>query len=104
MTNKVRFHIPIHTPEQMVVRDEIARQLMKDYDAVILHLEYSIKLIKGKTVSFPISIVEIYTGDITEELLEYFKELTMIIAKEIKGSVVLEVTRESIYTGTSGGE
>jgi uncharacterized protein with ATP-grasp and redox domains len=101
MINRVRIHIPINTPEQIVVRDEIAKILSRDYKAVIFEFEEIVKVIDGELMSCPFSIVVIYMDSFSDELLSYFKELAVVISKEVGDSVVLEVTRESIYIGTA---
>jgi len=101
MINKVKIHIPISTPEQIIVRDEMAKIFSRDYKAVILEHEEVIRLIDGKIKSFPVSIVIVYMDNFSDELLSYFKELAVVIAKEVDDSIVLEVTRESVYIGTA---
>ena len=101
MINRVRIHIPIHTPEQMVVRDEIAKILSRDYKAVIFELEEVVKIIDGELTSCPFSIVVVYMDNFSDELLTYFKELAVVISEQVGDSIVLEVTRESIYVGTA---
>ena len=101
MIDKVKLHIPIHTPEQIVIRDEIAKTLLLEYEAVVLHLTEHLIIVNDKPMLFPVSIVEVYVKKVTDDELEYFKDLAVIISDAIGDSVTLEVTRESIYHGTT---
>ena len=101
MIDKVKLYIPINTVEQRVVRDEIAKTLAKSYEAVILTFTEVLMDIDKKICLFPVSIVEVYVKEVTDEQLNFFKDLASVIAKSIGDSVVLEVTRESIYIGTA---
>lgn len=101
-TDRIRFHIPITTPEQVVIRDEIARGLAKEFRAVILSLEEFVKKVDGEYHIFPVSVVEVYLNSMSDKKLKYFKELSSLIAAQIGDSVVLEVGREISYIGTAG--
>ena len=102
MIDKVKLYIPINTPEQRVVRDEIAKTLAKSYDAVVLTFTEVVKAIDKQVYLFPTSIVEVYLKEVTDAELDFFKELADVISQAIGDSVVLEVVRESIYIGTAG--
>lgn len=102
MIDKVKLHIPINTPEQRVVRDEIAKTLAKSYDAVVLTFTEVVKTVDDRPYLFPTSIVEVYVKKVTDAELNFFKELADVISQVIGDSVVLEVVRESIYIGTAG--
>ena len=101
MTDKLRLHIPIQTSEQIVIRDEVAKMLSKESNAVVLTFEELVKVVDGTHKLFPVSIVEVYRDKITDDVLNYFKELAVVIASKIGDSVVIEVMRESIYLGTA---
>lgn len=103
MIDKVKFHIPINTPEQRMVRDEIAKSFSLEFEAVVMKFEELIKFAdNGEPLLFPVSVVEVYLDEVTDDLLEFFKEVAEVIADKIGDSVVLEVTRESLYVGTAG--
>lgn len=101
MISKVKFHIPIVVPEQIVVRDEIAKELAKDAQAVILSLEEGVKEVNGEYHLFPVSVVEVYLENIGDQMLDYFKQVASIIAERVGDSVVLEITKETSYIGTA---
>ena len=101
MIDKIRLYVPINTVEQRLVRDEIAKVLAKSYDAVILTFIEVVRMIEGKDYLFPFSIVEVYVKEVTDEQLRFFKDLASVIATNVGDSVVLEITRESIYIGTA---
>ena len=102
MIDKVKLYVPINTPEQRVVRDEIAKSLAASYQAVILTFTEVCKLVDKEPYLFPVSIIEVYVKKLTDEELNFFKELADVISNAIGDSVVLEVVRESVYIGTAG--
>ena len=101
MINKVKIHIPINTMEQIVIRDEVAKSLTKDYKVVVLSLIEAVKLIDKKPYLFPVSVVTIYIEELTDEDISYFKELTTSISRTTGDNILLEITREILYMGTA---
>lgn len=102
MIDKVKLYIPINTPEQRIVKDEIAKILSNSYETVILKFTEVVKTIDREVYLFPISIVEVYVKEVTDGELNFFKNLANIISEAIGDSVVLEVVKESFYIGTAG--
>lgn len=98
--DKIRFYIPIGTPEQVIIRDEVAKKLSKEYTIVIGYMD-TVRDVDGTPMIFPISKVEVFVEDITDEDLEFFKHLAGLIAAQVGDSVVIEVTRETSYTATA---
>ena len=99
--NKVKLHIPIHTTEQIVIRDEIAKFLMNEYEAVVLHFTEILTDVAGQVKLLPVSVVSVYTDEITNNDIKFFKELAFVISEKVGEPVLLEITKEIIYVGTA---
>lgn len=99
--NKVKLTIPIQTPDQIVVRDHLAKILSKDYNAVVIEFSETTKIVDGEILKFPLSTLIIYVNKISDNLLAYFKDFSVLISELIDDSVLLEITSESVYVGTA---
>ena len=102
--NKVNFHIPINTMEQIVVRDEIAKFLMAEYGSVVLHFTEIMVDINREIKLLPVSVVSVYSDEITDNDVKFFKQLAVVISEKIGDSVLLEITKEITYIGTANIE
>lgn len=100
MINRIKIHIPVQTPEQIVIRDEVAKHLSEQFPTILSYVEF-LKKVDGKIKLFPISIVTVYIDEMTDYDLDYFKKLVDVIASKVADSVILEVVRESIFMGTA---
>ena len=102
--NKVNFHIPINTMEQIVVRDEIAKFLMAEYGSVVLHFIEIMVDINREIKLLPVSVVSVYSDEITDNDVKFFKQLAVVISEKVGDSVLLEITKEITYIGTANIE
>lgn len=101
MSSKIKIHIPINTPEQIIVRDTIAKLLAKESQPVIIKFEELISKVNDESKRFSFSILEIRMEEFDDRDLNDLKELVQIIADKVGDSVVLEVVNESVYLGTA---
>ena len=99
--NKVNFHIPINTKEQVIVRDEIAKFFMAEYGSVVLHFTEMMVDVNREIKLLPISVVSVYSEKITDNDVKFFKEMAVIISEKVGDSVLLEITKEITYIGTA---
>jgi hypothetical protein len=99
--SKVIMHIPIHTEENLLIRDAVARRLATQCDEVILEYVEHVKDVDGVPRAFPMSRLNIYVSKITDANIEFFKRLAMVVSSVINEPIVLEITKESSYIATA---